>query len=78
MAINLRVGENGRSWMEEREVEREVILFQLKPYIFIKKNVRRVVYMWRINFLTSDASVAYLPSLGAYSFMLKSPASLNF
>lgn len=37
MAINLRVGENGRSWMEEREVEREVILFQLKPYIFIKK-----------------------------------------
>lgn len=37
MAITLRVGENGRGWMEEREVEREVILFQLKPYIFIKQ-----------------------------------------
>lgn len=81
MAINLRVGENGRSWMEEREVESEVILFQLKPYIV--KNVGRVVflcmYMWRIHFLTSR-SFSGLPTFFfflAYSFMLMSSASLN-
>lgn len=34
--------------MEEREVEREVILFQLKPYIFIK-NVRRVVFLCSLH-----------------------------